>query len=191
MTALAKLDERANADLAQVAAKYALAVLGTARAYGPLVSQTDADETTELVAMLRGAMKAIEATRDQFVKPLREIASAQVKVWKKSIDPYAEAIRIHCSRLSEYDLDRREYARAAIEAASAPEEVAAAVAIAAPTQGRHTRTYYHAEVVDFDALPAEFKLPDQRGLDALAAAKKGDFSVPGCKLVVTKKTVVR
>ena len=48
-----------------------------------------------------------------------------------------------------------------------------------------------AEVVDFKALPDEYKLPNQQALDKVAQATKGSLSIPGVKFNMEKVSSVR
>lgn len=48
-----------------------------------------------------------------------------------------------------------------------------------------------AEVVDFKALPDEYKLPNQQSLDKIAQATKGSVPIPGVKFKMEKISSIR
>ena len=152
----------------------------------------DADTATEALRQLRARRKQIEAERDRVSKPLRALATENSRYWKPAIDAYSAAETAINRALTAFETTRQARAKAALVASAPPEQIAEVVELMAPRpEGTHQRTYYSARVTDASKVPAEYMIPDQAALDALARAKKDGFAVPGVELVRDVLTVVR
>ena len=75
------------------------------------------------------------------------------------------------------------------------ENVEAVTPVVMPTvqkvNGISTRKTWRAEVTDFKALPDEYKIADQRLLDSIARATRGQKQIPGVEMISEDIVAVR
>ncbi|MBU1308799.1 MAG: hypothetical protein KKE30_04605 [Gammaproteobacteria bacterium] len=150
------------------------------------------------------AHKQAVQTRGKFLDPIKAIIAridCNVRVYKANIERKALEEQQHLRKQAEEKAakEREKLEKKAEKAMSTGDEVKALdllakaeevevmVPSAAPlfekANGDTTRRIWRAEVVDFKALPDEYKLPDMKTLNAIARAKRGALSIPGVKWV--------
>lgn len=167
--------------------------------------KTDDDQLAadEALTIVKKELDRHDKDRKEFVDPL----NATVKRINARYKPLTERMQelerhlklLIVNRIN--DLRQLEAAKAEKEArkaekAGAPElaedirEAALTRHVGAPLEGVNLRTYYSCKVVNVDLLPREYMVPDEKKLNALARALKGDFKVAGCELV-TEDTITK
>lgn len=115
-------------------------------------------------------------------KRLREIAEKEAERQRKALE--AKIMRAESSGKTE----KAEELREQIENIAIPDIPVVAPAIETP-KGISYRDKWTAEVVDFKALPDEYKIANQQALDKVAQATKGALTIPGVKFKSEKIVV--
>lgn len=148
------------------------------------------DRLAKVEAQLKRAL--LDWQRAAQLARQREIAEAQAKLAEEQAKLAQEA---EWARMMD---EPEEAERLSVAATAAP--VVPVVAPAELPDGVYARKTWHVEVVDLVALVEAvaagqadigYLLPDIKAMDALARAKKGQLSIPGCRVVEGETAVVR
>lgn len=136
--------------------------------------------------------RALEAERDKVAKPLRKLATDHAKRWKPAIDVLTQCEQHLKTQALQFQQAERRRQAEALQAATNQTEVAAAVAVLAPTPvGLQERSTWAWEVTDLAKVPREYFVLDTARLDREARDQKGELAVPGIKPVCKTTAVLR
>lgn len=140
------------------------------------------------------AHKQVCALEHEFLDPVDQRITAYKKATTRWYTAEQERIRIEEERRRK---EAEEMARLAAEAESmgdtetATEAMTeaimaeAAVTVMPKVKGTSMREMYRAVVVDINALPREYMIPNQAALDKVAQATKGTIQIPGVRIEKT------
>lgn len=168
-----------------------------------IATNEDLKPATDDLAIILQCRKDMEARKAELVGPMRAELDRFYQAFNDLMAPVLEAEKLTKSKVAQFDIDQR---RKAAEARRIEDEknrlareeaalngtgeitVPLGTAEAPPPVPERTRTdmgtmygrdNWKARVVDFAALPDEFKLADMSALNAKAKSSKGTAEIPG------------
>lgn len=154
----------------------------------------DSAESFEAAVLMTAEIKAqrakIDGARQSFVKPLNDVVKAINDFFRPAITAYDRAEALLKQRALAYqaeaDRQREALLREAEErmqdgdvSAAETTIAVAATAVVPKVAGASTRIDWTGEVVDADAIPREYMIPDVAKLEAVTKALKKDPNIPG------------
>ena len=116
-----------------------------------------------------------EKKAQEEAEKLRKLAEKEAEAEKKKIDAKIERAKASGKE------DKVEELEAQKEAVT-PLDTPVVASQLGPLKGVSYRDKYTGEVVDFKALPDEYKLVNQSALDKVLSATKGKIEIPGVKV---------
>lgn len=141
------------------------------------------------ISFLEEAEKIIKAAQVSYVQiqeQSRKEAEAKFQAQTEKVRRETEEKAAALRQQAEEEAAKGNAAKAEKLAAKAQIQETKAETIVAPVlpgvelaAGSSLRTNWYAEVVNFKILADEYKLPDQKKLDALARTSKGSLTLPG------------
>ncbi len=158
----------------------------------------DSKVATDHLGAIADRRKAIEAFRNELLAPLREgtanineavkVLTERLVVADKGLRDqilrYNEEVRAEVARLEE--IERRKQELAALEGKSAPEPTPPPEQRPSLTKGEHTqsseRMVTKYEVVDFAALPDDYKMQDTGKLTRAVKAGGTSLTIAGVRI---------
>lgn len=165
----------------------------------PVETQEDLEFAAETLAEIKGKAKELKAMQDRVVKPMNA-ALAELRSWfKPALDTLDKCEKILKRKIDKAHEEAHARQRAALDAAAAAsmegDTEAAEVALEkameqelAPIKGLTMGHTWDYEITDFDAVPREYLLVDDKKVKAVIRAHKGNITIPGIKPV--RKTSV-
>lgn len=179
---------RIEATVATSAAQRALQFATDLVIDGPETYRQAAEELKAVAA----ASRTIDAERKKATRPLDEAKQTIIGWWRQAVDDTNKAIVCLRRKIEKYDAERSERELAAArEAAQAliagkPLDHAKLSAVFSDSPGVTIRKTWKARVVDFAALPDEYKTVNEQKLNAVARALKADTKIPGVEVYEDK-----
>jgi hypothetical protein len=180
-----------------------------------IASNADLKPATDDLAIILTCRKAMEARKAEIVGPMRAELDQFYQAFNDLMAPVLEAEKVTKSKVAEFDQEQRRKAaearRIEDEKARLAREEAALngtgeitvpleTAPSPPPVPERTRTdmgtmygrdNWKARVVDFKALPDEYKLPNEPLLNTYARTHKGEGSIPGVEFYDDRIVTVR
>lgn len=147
---------------------------------------TGLQAVTKLRDHARAKAKDLEGKRKAITGPMDAAKKGVMDLFRPAIDT-CEAVQRACrDRLEEHARALREVQMAALAAAGAGEDAAPMLAVAADMQAMPEGTKVHQvldyEVLDFAALPDQFKQVDDRAIRAYLSMSAGLQDIPGVRI---------
>lgn len=180
-----------------------------------IATAEDLKPATNDLAIIAKTKKAVEEKRTEYVGPIREHLGKVNDAFKRFLAPFEEADRLTRGKVQKFDLDQRtkaaeakriedEKARLAREEAAfnGTGEITVPLGtveeVAPPPEHVRTdlgtlggRDNWKARVVDFAALPDEYKIPNESLLNSHARTTKGERPIPGVEFYNDRITTIR
>jgi hypothetical protein len=165
-------------------------------------SEADFQAASQILVALREKRKALDDKRLSFTRPLRDVVNNINAFMKPPIALYEEAEKVLKNamgdfkrRLAAAQMQAMAEAQKAIEQNNQQGFVTQMQTAAASQQpqapGAHTRTTWKFRIVDFNAIPREFLMPDEAKIRAYVQSAKENASIPGIEVYPDENIVVR
>lgn len=173
---------------------------------GPLQALKDAETTAKSHLLDYQAEQKRQAAETQRkleieARKKREALEAKARAEREKADQAAAALKrqeeearkagdLHTAVTLKHQADqvvqKAEIKAETAEAKSSQVTAQKVEAYIPPVAGQHTRTIWKGRVIDANLVPNEYKVVDQKMLDAFAQATKGKASLPGVEIYSTE-----
>lgn len=154
-----------------------------------LVSEADLRQAVAVVAEMKDKRNEVDAQLKTLTKPLKGVIKDIEKLFKPAIQALDQCEAYLKMRIADYAATQAEERDRLLGEAGrmVKESAPAARALIAQAEthmldkvpGLALREAWDGEVVDVDAIPREYLIPDVKALKALTRARKGDPRIPG------------
>lgn len=150
---------------------------------------------------------ALKYVRDQFTELDQSLTSADIQlrnataIWtrqqaearlkaQEEVDRKAAAERARLEKRAEAAIAKGDTVKAAVLEERAEAVVAPIIPPVPKAEGISTREVWRFTVVDFDAIPRQYLIPDEKQIGAIVRASKAKTNIPGIE-VYSEETDVR
>ena len=154
-----------------------------------------AELAKEVLSELKEKLDLVEETRTGITKPLLEAKRKVDALFKPVTTSLKSSLDTMRGRLGKYTAQQREEAQRLLAQASQsePEEAAALVAASnrAKAEAPSVREVWRFEIEDVSKLPSQFLIPDEKAIGAVVRSQKGNAKIPGVKVFVEHRAVIK
>jgi hypothetical protein len=158
----------------------------------PVETQADIEFASESLAEIKGDRERLKAVLDSVVDPIQTSVNILKSWFKPGLDTFDQCEKVLKEKIKiAYDTSfQKQHAalKEAAEASIAGDEDAADEAMdranefeLQPVKGLQLRNTWDFEIEDWNAVPDEYKVIDEKKVMAVIRAHKGKVNIPGIK----------